>query len=85
MMPLEGSKVVEECMASANPLHPSPGSSSGEVGYAVLQLRPADEGGDNRCGVDDAEYEADVDGGVIQPLPGKLAVGDPLFTLPCPK
>ena len=52
----EGSKVVEGRKASANPLHPSPGSSSGEVGYAVPQLRPTDESGDNRCGVDDAEY-----------------------------
>jgi len=72
-------QVIEGCRASANPLHPSPGSSSGEVGYAVPQLRPADEGGDDRYGVDDAEYQADVDAGVIQPLPGELAVRYPIL------
>ena len=55
-------------------LHPSTGLLSGEVGYAVPQLRPPGEGGGYSGGVDDAQDDAGVDAGVLQPLPGEPAV-----------
>ena len=57
-------------------LSPSiPGLHSGEEGDALPQLRPTYvEGGDGH-GVDHHQDQADVYGGVLQPLPGESVVG----------